>query len=153
MIERGIGIVLALLFTVFAGEAWAWTPYGTVERVTRIADVALTTPDGEPLFLGYKTSTVYFIGGVLVRDDGYVLGLQREPRHYVDLPPRELVASFQKQGKLPDPLPPYHLGLFDYLKGFSLWLVAVPLAAAYLSARLAIRFGRRHRRRHRLARY
>ena len=65
--------------------------------------------------------------GVYVHDDGYVLGLQSNPKHYVDMPPPDMLADFQKQGTLPDPLPTYHLGVGDYLAGYSLWIVVVPL--------------------------
>ena len=67
----------------------------------------------------------------------------------IDLPPPGLIASFQKEGKLPDPLPPYRLELVDYLKGYSLWIAVVPLAVGYLYARLAILVLRRRRRRRR----
>lgn len=146
MTRRGIGFVLILILMTFAGEARAWTPFGTVEHISPIQDVTLTTPEGDALYLGYKTSTVYFIGGVYVSDDGYVLGLRSAPKHYVDMPPAALLANFQKEGRLPDPLPPYHLGVVDYLKGFSLWIVLVPIVAGYLYAHFAIRSGTRRRR-------
>ena len=74
----GFGLFLVAFagLMAFAGEARAWTPFGTVEHITRIEDVLLKTPAGDALYLGHKTSTVYFIGGVYVADDGYVLGLQ-----------------------------------------------------------------------------
>jgi hypothetical protein len=146
MTKHTIGLVLALFLMAFAGEARAWTPFGTVEHVNRIEDVGLTTPDGDALYLAYKTSTVFFIGGVYLTNDGYVLGLRGSPKHYVDMPPVALLANFQKEGKLPDPLPPYHLSIADYVVGYSLWLVLVPLAVAYLGIVIALRGRRRHRR-------
>ena len=146
MTKRSIGFVLALFLMAFAGEARAWTPFGTVEHVNPIQDVGLTTPDGDPLYLGYKTSTVYFIGGVYVHNDGYVLGLKSVSKRYVDMPPPDLLASFQKQGKLPDPLPPYHLGVVEYLKGYSLWIVVVLGVIGYLVISRQIRLPRRFRR-------
>jgi hypothetical protein len=146
MTRRGIGILLALLLIVLAGEARAWTPFGTVEHTTRLQDVTLTTPDGEALYLGHKTSTVYFILGVYISDDGYVLGLQSNPKHYVDMPPPNMLADFQSKGQLPAPLPSYRLGVGDYLAGYSLWIVAVPLIVAYLFFHFAVRLGRRRRR-------
>ncbi len=145
MIMRGIGFALAIFLMAFAGEARAWTAFGMAEQIVRMQDVALTTPAGDPLFLAHKTSTVYFIGGVFVKDDGYVLCLQSNPKHYVDMPPPDLLATFQKQGKLPDPLPPYHLGIGDYVNGYSLWIVLVPSVIAYFYLLYAIR-GRRRRR-------
>ncbi len=151
MTRRAIGFLLTLLVVAFAGEARAWTPFGTVEHISRMEDVGLTTPAGDALFLGYKTSTVYFLLGVYVANDGYVLGLRSNPKHYVDMPPPDVLADFQKKGLLPAPLPPYSLGFGDYLKGYSLWIVVVPLLAAYVAAFVAIRS--RRRRRHRPTRY
>ncbi len=154
MDRRGIGFVFVLFLAVmaFAGEARAWTPFGSVEHITPIVDVSLTTPGGDALYLGHKTSNVYFVLGVFVSDDGYVLGLRSAPKHYVDMPPPEMLAAFQKQGKLPDPLPPYRLGIGDFLWGYSLWIVVVPLLGGYIYWHVAIRGGRR-RRHHHLARY
>lgn len=146
MTRRGIGLILALVLMAFASEAWAWTPFGTVEHISQLEDVGLTTPGGDALYLGHKTSTLYFIGGIYVRDDGYVLGLRANPKHYVDMPPPDLLANFQKQGQLPDPLPAYHLGIADYLAGYSLWIVVVPLIAAYLYFHFFVRGGGRRRR-------
>jgi hypothetical protein len=146
MTRRSVGFLLALLLIVFAGEARAWTPFGTVEHIEPITNVGLQTPNSEPLFLAYKTSTIYFIGGIFVHDDGYVLGLQSNPKHYVDMPPPNMLADFQSKGLLPTPLPSYRLGFGDYLAGFSLWIVVVPLAGAYLYFYFAARFGRRRRR-------
>jgi hypothetical protein len=150
MTRHGIGLVLALFLMAFAGEARAWTPFGVVEHISRIEDVSLTTPGGDQLYLGHKTSTVYFILGVRVSDDGYVLGLRENPKHYVDMPPADLLATFQKEGRLPDPLPPYYLGPGDYVSGYALWIVVLPVVGGYLYWHFAIRPGRR---RHRPARH
>ncbi len=146
MTGRAIGLILALFLVAFAGEARAWTPFGTVEDIVPITDVGLTTPGGDALYLAHKTSTLYFILGVSVSDDGYVLGLRSNPKHYVDMPPAAMVADFQKQGTLPDPLPPYRLGVGDYAMGYSLWLVGVPLVVMFIAINLAIRSRRRRRR-------
>ena len=147
MTTRAIGFIVGLVLVAFAGEAWAWTPFGTVEHTTRLQDVTLTTQDGEALYLGYKTSTLYFILGVYVSDDGYVLGVRSKPGHIGDMPPPDVLADLQKKGLLPDPLPPYRLGLVDYLKGFSLWLVIGPVIGLYLYFHFAVRLRQRRRRR------
>ncbi len=146
MVRYAIGLVLVLLLAAFAGEARAWTPFGTVEHTTPIEDVALTTPEGDALYLGYKTSTVYFLLGVYFRDDGYVLGLRSSPKHIGEMPPPDVLAELQKQGKLPNPLPPYRLGIGDYIMGFSLWIIALPLAGIYMATHFSVR-SRRPRRR------
>ncbi len=146
MTRDAMRLVLILFLVAFAGEARAWTPFGTVENITPIEDVTLVTPAGDALYIGHKTSTVYFLLGVFVHDDGYVLGLQSHTKHYVDMPPPAMVADFQKQGQLPDPLPPYHLGFVDYLKGYSLWIVLVPAVIAYFYVMMVVWRGRRRRR-------
>ena len=147
MTIRGIGFVFVFFLTAFAGEALAWTPFGTEEHTTRIEDVALTTPDGEALYLGYKTSTIYFILGVYVHDDGYVLGVRSKPRHIGDMPPPKVLAELQQKGLLPNPLPPYHLGIGDYLAGFALWLIVGPIIGLYLYFHFTMRLHRPRRRR------
>ncbi len=151
MTKHAVGFAVALLLVAFAGEARAWTPFGTVEHTTRLQDVTLTTQDGEALYLGHKTSTLYFILGVYISDDGYVLGVRSNPGHIGDMPPPDVLADLQKKGLLPDPLPPYRLGLGDYLAGYALWLVVGPLIGLYLYFQFAGRL--RRRRRHRPTRY
>ena len=147
MTRHAIGFVVALLAAAFAGEARAYTPFGVTEHIVPIEDVALTTPAGDALYIGHKSSTVYFILGVYVRDDGYVLGLRSNAKHYVDMPPPDKLAEFQSKGLLPKPLPPYRLGFVDYLKGYSLWLVLGPLIGLYLYFHFAVRLRRRRPRR------
>ena len=37
------------------------------------------------------------------------------------MPKGEELAKFQAAGTLPSPLPPYRLGILDYVVGYSLW--------------------------------
>ena len=131
-IVRSVGLLLVLAFISLAGEAKAWTPFGTAEDIHPIENVDLKGPDGEALFLGYKTSTVYFLLGVSVHDDGYILGLQSDHTRFLDMPPAETLANFQSQGLLPKPLPPYALGILDYLNGYGLWIVVFLFIGGYL---------------------
>jgi hypothetical protein len=83
----------------------------------------------------YKTTTKYFIGGLYVRDDGYVLSPASDTTRYYPLPTADRLSSFQQQGLLPDPLPPYELGAFAYANGYSLWfVVAITLLLIALPA-------------------
>jgi hypothetical protein len=144
MISRGLFACVVALMVFPPASASALTLFGTAEDIHPIQDVDLAGPDGQTLFLGYKTSTTYFIGGVSVRDDGYVLGLRSDHSRFLDMPPTEAVTGFQTQGLLPSPLPSYSLGLLDYLRGYSLWIVVALAIALYL----AIFFSRRPERRH-----
>ncbi len=144
MRTRGIVLAMVLVLFGFAGEARAWTAFGTVEDIHPIENVGLTGPDGEALFLGYKTSTVYFIGGAWITDDGYILGLQSDHSRILDMPTGETLAGFQKQGLLPDPLPGYSVGFLAYLKGYSLWLALLVLIGGYAALMITRRSMRPH---------
>ena len=122
----GIGVLVCIAWLLPLSAAHAATEnmlFGTGEDVHAIQDVALKGPGGEPLVLAYKTTTRYFIGGLYVRDDGYVLRPQSDTGRYLQLPKGDELSRFQQQGLLPNPLPPYKLGAFDYANGYSLWMI------------------------------
>ncbi len=95
--------------------------FGTDEDLHLIQDVTLTGAKQEALYLGYMTRSKYFLLGMYVEDAGYVLGVKGEGKRYYEMPKGEDLARFQRAGHLPNPLPPYKLGFFDYLVGYSLW--------------------------------
>ena len=97
--------------------------FGTAEDIHKLQDVGLKGPGGERLVLAYKTTTKYFIGGVFVRDDGYVLSADGDGERYFQLPTGDRLSSLQEQGLLPNPLPRYGLSAFDYGNGYSLWMI------------------------------
>ncbi len=119
---------LALL-SLPAQRAEAQYRFGTDEDIHFIQDVPLKGAENEALYLGYMTRTQNFILGYGVEDAGYVLGVKGESKKFYRMPTGDDLARFQKAGTLPDPLPPYKLGFFDYVVGYSLWwglaLVAV----------------------------
>jgi len=120
--------LLASLLAFVAAPASAEAAYmfGKEETIHRLQDVDVTSQDNEPLFLGYKTTTTYFIAGVSITDDGYVFGLRSDSTKYIETTPEE-IAKFQASGLLPDPLPPYKLGILDYVIGYSLWTIVLPI--------------------------
>ena len=144
-IARGLLAALAVLLVLSPATANAVTLFGTVEDIHPIQDVRLTGPDGQALFLGNKTSTVYFIGGAALSDDGYVLGLRAEPNRFLDMPAGGVLADFQKRGLLPDPLPGYRLGFLAYLKGYSLWIALAVALGTYALVLLGRRRAGRRR--------
>lgn len=107
---------------------------GRQQEIHKITDVKLTGENNEPLYLGYATTVFLFGGGVALVDEGYVLGIQGSDRECHRLPDERELARYQKQGLLPDPLPAYHIGFWQYIYGFWLWialgLVATGLALA-----------------------
>ena len=86
-------------------------------------DVDLKGPNGERLFLGYMTKTQNFVAGIYIVDAGYALGVRGDREHFFRMPEADEVARYQRGGLLPNPLPPYKLNPFDYLFGYSLWLI------------------------------
>lgn len=72
--------------------------------------------------LCYKTSTFFFLAGCYVTDDGYVLQKAGELDGYAPLT-SEMIQQLQQVGELPTPLPQYSLSFFDYLIGYSNWII------------------------------
>jgi hypothetical protein len=123
-----LAFMLALLLLP-PDRAQAQYRFGTDEEIHFIEDVPLKGANDEALYLGYMTRTRNFLLGLTVEDAGYVLGVKGESKRFYHMPQGDDLARFQKAGTLPDPLPPYRLGVFDYIAGYSLWwglaLVAV----------------------------
>ena len=56
--------------------------FGKQENLKEIQDIALRGPEGEDLYLGYKTTSFFFGDGVYMKDDGYVLGIRGQEQYY-----------------------------------------------------------------------
>jgi hypothetical protein len=93
--------------------------FGTQEQITAIQDVPLKGPQGESLCLAYKTSTKFFLAGIYLRDDGYVLKVVDNDKYIPLAEPR--LSELQAAGQLPRPLPPYSISPWEYFQGYSLW--------------------------------
>jgi hypothetical protein len=129
--RRAFLFAAAILASLFLSRTDAQAfRFGQDERIILIEDVKLKGPNGEALFLAHMTRTQNFIGGYSLDDAGYVLGSKAESKKYFNMPTGEQLARFQKEGLLPDPLPPYKLNFFDYLFGYSVWWI-VGLAAIW----------------------
>ena len=107
--------------------------FGTSENIARLQDVDVLGPNGEALFLGYKTTKRFFGAGLYVTDDGYVLGLRSDAMRYLALTPLQ-IRELQQRRQLPTPLPSYRLGIFDLLIGYSLWLILAVVAGGVFLA-------------------
>lgn len=123
-------LAVALVAGPSASEAAGM--FGNDEEIHRIQDVDVTGQDGEALFLGYKTTTLFIIGGVYITDDGYVYGVRDDSTKYIETTPEE-IAKFQEAGLLPKPLPPYELSTMDYVIGYSLWVIVLPILVIYFA--------------------
>jgi hypothetical protein len=80
--------------------------------------------DDVPCFLGYKTSGYYFLGGLFLKDDGYVLISQGNADNYFPVT-KEDIDSYQNSELLPTPLPTYKIPIVEYLLGYSLWILII----------------------------
>jgi tetratricopeptide (TPR) repeat protein len=97
--------------------------FGTSESLTEIQPLETKGPNGEALFLGYKTSRHAFLLPYRLTDDGYVVGIQGTQSFFrLDA---DKIKSMSATGQLPNPLPPYSIPLLDYAFGHSVW--AIPL--------------------------
>jgi hypothetical protein len=122
MHRRLLWLVAFVLLVVPVRHAEAWQ-FGTQEDIHFIQDVSLKGAQDEALYLGYMTKTSNFLAGYSLTDEGYVLGVKGESSKFYPIPKDEELARFQKAGTLPSPLPPYQLGAFDYVMGYSLYWV------------------------------
>lgn len=97
--------------------------FGTEEKVECIQPVRLKGGQQEALCLAYKTTKTFFIAGLRLRDDGYVLGVVGQGSYY-PFPEGGELAQLQASALLPSPLPGYSIPWYEYAFGYSLWLVA-----------------------------
>jgi hypothetical protein len=119
--------------------------FGTRDEIDCLTDVKLRVEPGEALCLAHKSHTWALVLPAYFHDDGYVLRLKGKDL-YCPMPPAADVAALQAQGLLPAPLPAYHVGVFDYAFGYSLWITIGLLAVWSL-----VEMARQKRRRGRLA--
>src|SRR5262245_41852692 len=122
-------LLAAILCCSAATAAHAKLMFGKDETIHFLQDVKLTGPNNEALYLGYKTAIQFFLAGVYVEDEGYVLGIKGDSKKFFNMPTGQELKDFQQRGLLPDPLPSYSLGFFDYLFGYSLWIVIAVVVA------------------------
>jgi hypothetical protein len=119
-----VGILLGSADTASAAM------FGKQEEIHKLTDVDITGQQGEPLYLGYKTTTLFIVAGLYITDDGYVFGVRDKSDQFISTTPEE-IAKFQAQGLLPNPLPKYAIGMVDLLLGYSLWITLVIVAIVY----------------------
>jgi len=96
--------------------------FGTQDDLNCIVDIPLKGPSSEQLCLGFKVSMHFFIGGIYASDDGYILKIKNEKSYY-PMPTGQELSEFQANGMIPSPLPTYSVPVFDYLFGYSLWII------------------------------
>jgi len=122
-------MMATLLFLLLPAGSVHALRFGEDDTIHFLQDVSLKGANGEALYLGYLTKMYMFGAGLYVTDGGYVLGVKGEGKKFYPMPAGDELVRFQKAGSLPNPLPPYSLGFFDYLFGYSLWIVLVVVIA------------------------
>ncbi|MFD2588918.1 tetratricopeptide repeat protein [Croceitalea marina] len=95
--------------------------FGKSENIEEIIDLDAKGPNGEDVYLAYKTSGYYFFMGAYMADEGYVLGIRGKTSYY-PLDKNQIIA-YQENGFLPKPLPEYKIPFKDWLWGFALWIL------------------------------
>jgi hypothetical protein len=104
--------------------------FGKEEKLVCLADVPLKGAEDEPLCLAHKTTKQFFVAGIYLSDDGYVLKIQGKDAFY-PLPGEPELSQLQSEALLPKPLPPYAISTIDYLMGYSLWIIIGGMVAFY----------------------
>lgn len=116
-------ILTIILFTVSSNNVFARKGLiGKDERVKKIQDLEVKGPNGEELFLAYKTTSQFLFFGLYLSDDGYVLGIKGQYGRYYPLT-KEQITELQEASQLPNPMPAYKIPWTDYLMGYSLWFI------------------------------
>jgi len=103
--------------------------FGKSENIKEIIDLKAKGPNGEDIYLAYKTSGYYFFMGAYMSDEGYVLGIRGKSSYY-PLNKNQII-TYQESGLLPKPLPEYKIPFTDWLWGFALWILLLVLAVIW----------------------
>jgi hypothetical protein len=120
---KTLSIILLSLGLFISGNALAGKMmFGDDDTLHKIQDVEFTGPKGEELYLAYRTTIKFFVLGVNLTEQGYVLAIKdSEQKGYYSLDDAQ-IKELQKNGGLPNPLPKYELTKFDYAFAYSLWI-------------------------------
>ena len=100
--------------------------FGTSEKIDEIQDL-----QGTDFKLCHKYTFHFFLAGIYLTDDGYVLQKKGDPFRYLPLD-KEKTSELQKSGALPNPLPKYSIPVGAYLAGYSLWLIILVIISGSL---------------------
>lgn len=92
-------------------------PFGASEKINEMQELK-----GTDYKLCHKYTFHFFLAGIYLTDDGYVLQKKGDSFHYVPLD-KVKTDELQKSGLLPNPLPHYSIPVGAYIAGYSLWLI------------------------------
>jgi hypothetical protein len=142
-------ILLLLAFFVIPYPAFASSTlkFGTDDTINKIQDLP-----GTNYTLCYHYHINYFIAGVYLANDGYVLTEKPDNKKqtfftdastkYLPLT-KEKINELQQTGLLPRPLPPYSIPTFEYFDGFSLWWILLfTIVVLFVRSRIRLLWNR-----------
>jgi hypothetical protein len=134
--RRGLFILAMFIAMAVSGQDARAVEFGTRYKYQHLQNLTAKSPAGEALSLGYATQTHSFLlpykthsfllpykmtgyYALTVRGSGKDLyGIPRDVYH--ELSP-EKIEQMQRAGTLPNPLPPYHHTIFEYMFAYVLW--------------------------------
>src|SRR5260370_36185671 len=138
-------IILLLAFFVIPHPTLASSTlqFGTDDTIDKIQDLT-----GTNYTLCYHYHINYFIAGVYLANDGYVLTEKPDNKKqtlftdtstkYLPLT-KEKTNELQQAGLLPKPLPPYSIPTGAYFEGFLLWWILLfTIAVLFVSSRILL---------------
>lgn len=123
-------VALLVIGLLAAPPAHAWK-FGADEKLHPLVDVGVQLSKGEPLVLGFKTTTHNVVLPYALSDDGYVLIVKGTPDRYYDLP-EDRIAQWQEAGLLPSPLPKYEVPLIERMLSYALHATIVVIILLYV---------------------
>src|SRR5215208_713315 len=113
--------------------------FGKAEKIEKIQDL-----EGTDYQLSHKYTLHFFLAGIFVSDDGYVLQKKMATTAYYPLSEQK-IRELQQNGMLPSPLPKYSIPVWAYLVGYSLWIIlAFAIAIPVLQPKVRRLMGKRY---------
>jgi hypothetical protein len=135
--RRGLFILAMFIAMAMSGQDARAAEFGTRYKYQHLQNLTAKSPAGEALALGYASETHSFIlpykmtGYYALNVIGSGKNLNGRPVNvYHELSP-EKIEQMQRAGTLPNPLPPYHHTIFDYIFAYTLWW-CVPVALLFI---------------------
>jgi len=115
---RPVQLAMILCAAILSrGSSVSAQVFGVDENIHTIQDI-----EGTEMCLAHKTTLHFFFLGIYVSDDGYVLAPKGTYNEYIPLTDNE-IREMQNEGSLPNPLPKYSIPVFEYIFGYSLWIL------------------------------
>lgn len=122
-----VNLSLAAIINACATPAHAGKFFFGGDEHLHVITATKLSSDGKPISLCYKTYTYFLLAGIYTTDT-YVLCEGGASKRYWPMPSGAELAKLQEDGMIPNPLPPYKREWFDYVMGYSLWILAAFVA-------------------------